>query len=80
MENACHNRGDFTATVVKVTGTEVHVGRVWSVCVCVWGGCNRQWPPVYTCNFLEFLCIAPPMYVVHVAKAGLESLRTFAFY
>ena len=38
MENACHNRGDFTATVVKVTGTEGHLGRGWSVCVCVGGG------------------------------------------
>ena len=26
MEDACHNRGAFTATVVKVTGTEGHRG------------------------------------------------------
>ena len=27
MEDACHNRGALIATVVKVTGTEGHVGR-----------------------------------------------------
>ena len=26
VEDACHNRGAFTATVVKVTGTEGHRG------------------------------------------------------
>ena len=33
MEDASHYKGDFTATVVKVTGTEGHVGRGGDVTV-----------------------------------------------
>ena len=51
--------------------------------MCVWGGgggggCNRQWPLVYTVTFWSSACSSHLH--VHVAKAGLESLGTFAFY
>ena len=59
MEDVPHSRRAFTATVVKVTGTEGRGGGV--------GKCNPEWPPVYTCNFLEFLYICSSHLHVHIA-------------
>ena len=62
--------GAFTATVVKVTRTEGHVWR---------GGCNHEWPPVYTRNFLEFLSICSSHLHVHVAEGDSDFFITVCF-
>ena len=69
MEDASRNRGSFTATVVKVIGTEGQVGRGWSV--------GEGWreggiqPCMDTCNFLELHLL---LLHVRVAEVGMESL------
>ena len=59
VEDACHKRKAFTATVVKVTGTS---GKGEDEC-------NPDGPgaTVYTCSFLEFLCISSSHLHVHVS-------------
>ena len=69
MEDVPNSRRAFTATVVKVTGTEGRGGGGGG------GGggegkCNPEWPPVYTCNFLEFLYICSSH--LHVLVANFE--------
>ena len=64
MEDASHYRGDFTATVVKVTGTEGHVHGKGVECVCVCVGGEDVTINGHLCIHVIFWsCIAPPIYM-----------------
>ena len=63
VEDACHKRKAFTATVVKVTGTRGDEG----------DECNPEWGLL--CIHVVFLSscpFAPPIYMCMLAEASLE--------